>query len=323
MSHSPVTLYSRIPYKEPFARKPDPKPTTAQFAIEWVLFAVFGLTLLIATLAAIFANSESHRRVPNHVTAGIAADRVNVLLVVAASERPRASAEALMLLSVKPSTGDVVVISIPSDLWVRLGRFGARRLGSAPAVGSTSGYPGRGPGLVSDTVAHVLGQPVHAFVRVTPTQVTRLVDAAGGVDVDVQRGAYDAKTRARFHRGRHHLNGAGAVRYALSRHMVGAANDRFAREARQRAVVAALLSKSTLETNVPGVVTNLAPRQFAWLAKTVAGRPARTITLAPYVDVFEVATMTDRGEALRPRVGDFEQLQQIAANVFSPAIPAQ
>lgn len=277
---------------------------------------------IVACCAAVFAGSAEHRRVPNHMAAGIAADRVNTLLLIAASDEPRAATEALMLVSIRPSSGDVAVLSVPNDLWVRMGSFGTRRLGSAGAVGSTSGYPGRGPGLVRDTVETVLGQPIHGFVRLTPEHVEDLVDAVGGVTVEAERGAYETKTRERFPRGRLRLTGMQATRFALSRRMAGTANDRFPREARQRAVVAALLAKRpdrfSLGTALSsGVVTNLSAEQLLWLRDRAMGRSVRTVTLAPHVEVFEVATAVDQGEALRPRDGTFERFQAIAANVFA------
>src|SRR5438874_9937275 len=55
------------------------KATTAQSALEYILFAIFGATILIAAIALIVTNSASFRRVPNLVSEGIRADRVNIL----------------------------------------------------------------------------------------------------------------------------------------------------------------------------------------------------------------------------------------------------
>lgn len=314
-----IPFYSRSPFETSLVAQ-IPRPTRSQAVLEYALFAVVISMVIVALLAVIFTNSPEHRQVPNRIAAGMAADRVNLLLVVADSDRSRAFTESLTLLAVRPSTGDVTVISIPSDLWVRLGHYGGRRIGSAIAIGSTSGYPGRGPGLVSDAVSTVLDQPVHGFVRLTPERVTQLVDQLGGIDLEIKNGVYDTYTRDRFHRGRQHLSGRQATRYAFSRRMAGTANDRFAREARQRELLAELLTRKTtashLRANARGVTTNLDDQQLASLYSRVAGRTARTVTLAPYVDVVEVKSITYRGEAVRARLGDFGQLRQIAANAF-------
>jgi LCP family protein required for cell wall assembly len=297
-----------------------PKPTRVQKAIELALFTFFGGALLIAAIAIIVSTSKAHRVVPNRIDAGIAADRVNVLVITTSRE----TSEALMLVSMKPSTGEAAVLSIPNELWVRLGRYGARRLGSGFKVGSTSGYPGGGAGLVSDTISNVLEQPIHAFVRLSTSDLRRAIDAVGGVDVDVHRGAYEARTGDRYTRGRHHLDGKRALRFAFSRRMVGPANDRFERERRQRQLLVGLIGKlPAMDMASIAVrdetVTNLTKEQMVWMRQTLAGSTARALTFEPYVDVFAVSTIVDQGEALRPRAGDFEQLQQIVANVFAPA----
>lgn len=320
-----ISFHRRIPCEAASHPPQAPQPTRTQTVLEYSLFILLLGMLVVAVLALVFTNTSAHRQVPNRIAAGMATDRVNLLLVVAGPDRSKAFTEALMLLAIRPSTGDVTVISIPSDLWVRLGRYGGRRIGSAVALGSASGYPGRGPGLVSDAVSTVLGVPVHGFVRLTPFRITQLVDRVGGVDLLVKQGIYDTQTGERFQRGHQHLSGQRVARYAFSRRIAGSANDRFAREARQREVLAALLGQPPLTTtqlraNLRGVTTNLEVSQLASLYTRVAGRPARTVTLAPYVDVVNVATITYRGEAVRPRVGSFDQLRQIAANALTPVI---
>src|SRR5687767_3225087 len=142
-----------------------PKPTRGQKAVEAALFVVFGLIVALAGVALYATNSSDYRRVPNRVTAGLAADRVNVLLI-GSSMRTRSGArndiriESLMLLSMEPSTGRAALMSIPIDLWVKLGRHGQRPLRTAHSVGDASGYPGAGAGLIVDTIETVTGQPI-------------------------------------------------------------------------------------------------------------------------------------------------------------------
>jgi LCP family protein required for cell wall assembly len=311
------SLYSRLPSAVSVVR-PEPHATKAQSVIEYLLFIVFGGALAFAPVALVLASSASHRAIPNLVEMGMAGDRVNVLTIVAPRGR-NASSDVLMLVSIKPSTREVAVMSIPADLWVRLGRHGTRRLGTGINVGRTSGYPGGGAGLVADTVSDVLGQRIHAFVQLDAAQLRRMIDDVGGIQLEVGRGVYDAYTRDRFTRGFHYLNGTRAVRYALSRRMAGQANDRFEREARQRAVVTALLSRLSsvvpLRLDLDDQLTNLTADQVAWIADIVERCSLKTVTFAPYVQTFDVTSLIEDGEVLRPRAG-FEQLQQVAANIF-------
>ena len=303
------------------------KATRAQSALEYTLFVVFGTAILIAAIALVVTSSSAFQRVPNTIADGIRADRVNILMMETYKTSGNAadSTDALMLLSIKPSTHAVVVTSIPRDLWVKLGRYGQRRIGAALAVGSSSGYPGEGPGLAADTIESVFGQPVHAYIRLDRQEVAHAVDAVGGVDLSAHQTVYEYAHHTRFFRGhRYHMNAAYAIRYAFSPYVVGPSADRFAREWRQQEIVAALFAKASEPQVFPRLATllfdghtNLAPKDIAWLANTVDGRAPRCVTLAPYMDTFEVATFADTGEAVGPHNGDYRPVRQLIANVFS------
>ncbi len=325
MSTETIHFYSRLDPEmtaRTRARMTQAKATRAQSALEYTLFAVFGASILIAAVALVITNSASFRHVPNTIASGIKADRVNILVLQTYKD---SNTDALMLMSIKPSTRAVAVTSIPRDLWVKLGRYGQRRLGAAPAVGSSAGYPGEGPGLTADTIASVLGQPVHAYIRFDRRDLAHAIDALGGIDITARQSVYEPAHHDRFIRGhRYHLNAARTIRYAFSADVVGPAADRFAREARQQEVIAALVAKASEPRNFARVAeiafgdhTNLAPRDVAWLANTVDGHTPRCLTLAPYMDTVEVATFADTGEVVRPRNGDFRPIRQLIANVFS------
>lgn len=330
MSSETLTpLYSRLdPEMTARTRRrfEEAKATKAQSALEYILFAVFGATILIAAIALIVTNTATFKHVPNRIAEGVAADRVNILVMQTArnAKTDAIGTDALMLLSIKPSTHEVAVTSIPRDLWVQLGKYGERRLGAALAVGKSAGYPGEGAGLTADTIQDELGQQVHGYITLDRKDLLRAVDAVGGVDVNVQQSFLEYKQRDRFTRGRQHLDGERAIRYAISPYVVGPANDRFAREARQQQVIAALAARASaagiferLETANFGDHTNLAPSHITWLASNINGHEPRRVTLAPYVDTFEATSFADAGEAVRPRAGDFHQLREIVANVFT------
>ena len=329
MTSQAHSSFSRLRIARP--PQPAPKPTRGQKAIEVALFVIFGMTIALAAVALYATNSAEHQRVPNRVAAGIASDRVNVLLI-GSSTRTRSNGsneiriESLMLVSMQPSTGRAALMSIPLDLWVKLGRHGQRPLRTAHAVGDASGYPGAGAGLTVDTIETVIGQPIHAFVRFGIGDVQRLVDSAGGVEVDVRRGVYDYRYKLRFRRGIDQLDGTEAIRYAYSPYVTGPAASRFAREQRQRQVMVALLSKlmkddANLERLTPMfgplVATNLTPQNTVTMVASLRrGDQIRAISFAPYVEAFDVTSVAYRGEAVRPRAGDFETLRQVAAAAF-------
>lgn len=336
-SRLPAGVASRLPKA---ASRTKAMATTGQKAIELTLFAVFGFTIFLAGVALYATNRPEHQLVPNRVAAGLKADRLNVLLI-GASLRPNGSetndvrTESLMLLSVQPSTGRTALTSIPVDLWVKVGRYGQRPLHSAYTVGNASGYPGAGTGLTVDTIETIIDEPIHGYARLSIGDVARIVDRVGGVEVDVKRGVYEIRgDRHRFRRGVQRFRGTDAMHYAYAGRVAGFAADRFEREQRQREVAIAAITKilgSKIETlnrfqSAFGSVaaTNLTGDQIRTLALAARrGGDIRVVSWKPYLDVVDVSSVAYRGEAVKPRSGDFAAVRQLTDAAFEAGVVAK
>jgi LCP family protein required for cell wall assembly len=140
--------------------------------------------------------------------------------------------DSMIVVSVDPQGGLVRMISIPRDLWVYIPTHGYDRINTADIWGALKGYPGGGPALVKRTIYHNLGIPVHYYVRVDFAGFIQIIDAVGGIDVDVDCPLPDINLSA----GVQHMDGQQALRYARSRMST---ND-FDRGRRQRKVLSAL-----------------------------------------------------------------------------------
>lgn len=310
------------------------KPTAVQKSLEYILFSVFGLTIALAAVALYAINSPQHRAVPSSFEEGIRAGRANVL-ILETTTRPRKSGgkatniDVLTVVALKGDTQEAALISVPRDLWVRLGRYGSHRIAAAASIGNSSGYPGEGTGLTVDTVSEVIGQPVHAYLRLDAPRLRQLIDDLGGIDIQVRSSLYEYRTRDRFRPGQQHMDGRRALRYARSPYVLGPAGDRFAREMRQQQVLTAVFTKlasagpamreQLLLASTDGEpMTNLSADQLARLIASFDNASSlRHVTLAPALDRFEVDTFGDTGgEALRPRGGDYSQVRKMAAEVF-------
>lgn len=337
MTFDSESSYSRLPKRVAPTSKVAPKPTRTQKAIEVILFTVFGLTIALAGVALYATNRPEHRRVPNRFAAGLQADRVNVLLI-GSSLRTRnggghdVKIDSLMLFSVQPSTGRAALMSIPVDLWVKVGRYGQRPLRAAHTVGDASGYPGAGIGLTVDTVQNIIDEPVHAYARVSIGDIQRVVDVLGGIDVQIERGVYEYRQKQRFRRGVQHLNGGLATRYAYSPHMTGFAADRFAREKRQQDVIVAAVGKILHDERTDFgkieplfgslTATNLTREQTMRLVSALRHtEEIRRISFEPYLDAIDVSSVAYRGEAVGPRGrSDYGTLQRIADAAFDAGV---
>jgi LCP family protein required for cell wall assembly len=274
--------------------------------------------------------------VPNTFDAGLKADRVNLLLIGIGGERHPSHdnlADSIMLVSLKPSTKEAAVTSIPRDLWVKVGGYGSHRINYAHAIGEQSGYPGEGPGLLADTVSKTFGQPVNAFVRIDFSAFEQVINNVGGIDVYCQRGFYDFLFKDGFAAGWHHLDGKRALAYARYRYVIGPEGDNYARELRQQQVINALREKlgkrgpqeimglvHAVSTMSNATETNLTTSQMLWLYRNFHGvdrNRIRHVSLKPFTEPFEVTRLAEAGEGVRTKTGDYSQLQAVERNIFS------
>ncbi|MDE3076137.1 MAG: LCP family protein [Chloroflexota bacterium] len=149
-------------------------------------------------------------------------------------------------------------ISIPRDLWVQLppnsGRYA--KINEALQDGYNSGGLPAGAELAAVKAGQVLGLPVTGWVLEDFQGFRRLIDAAGGVDVDVERAftarypvnddpSVDASWKTvHFDAGRQHLDGERALEYARARYSTDPKEGTdFARSARQQRLTTALRRK--------------------------------------------------------------------------------
>ena len=139
--------------------------------------------------------------------------------------------DTMIVLSVDTQSDFVRLLSIPRDLWVNIPGHGADRINTADLWGELADE-GSGPQVVKQTIFANLGIPIHYYVRVDFQGFIKIVDAIGGVDVDVDCPLPDIELAP----GIHHMDGEAALRYARSRMST---ND-FDRGRRQRKVLMAL-----------------------------------------------------------------------------------
>ncbi|MDR7451198.1 MAG: LCP family protein [Armatimonadota bacterium] len=147
--------------------------------------------------------------------------RVNVLIIgvdVTLNTRRQivnvARSDSLMLVSFDPRRGQISGLSIPRDTRTAIPGVGVTKINAAYAFG--------GPALTIRTVEQLLGVPVHYYVKLGPQSFARLIDAAGGIEIDVDRDMkytdHWAGLTINLKKGRQLLNGEQAMGYIRFRH---------------------------------------------------------------------------------------------------------
>ncbi|HEY0581024.1 MAG TPA: LCP family protein [Chloroflexota bacterium] len=216
-------------------------------------------------------------------------ERVNILLlgIDKRDDEPIAGtrSDTIMIASVDPVTKSAALVSIPRDLWVTIPGCtsaqgcigGQQRINVAHAVG--------GPDMTRATLSADFGVPIQFYARVDFRGFEQLINAAGGVVIDVDWPVKDDEyptadygyQRIYYAPGPQLLDGASALQYARSRHGMSD----FARAGRQQKVLVSLRNRA-LQMNMLahgpellGIIqkslsTDLSPVQMLSLGKLMS-----------------------------------------------------
>src|SRR5215208_2962934 len=147
------------------------------------------------------------------------------------SEEMGSRTDTIMLVQVVPKTGDVRLLSVPRDLLVEV------EPGEKDKINAAYNYGGVDETI--DALENYSGVPVDHYAVVDLEGFERVIDAIGGVWVDVGDGHFPEKWR--MGEGVQRLNGHKALIYARYRGTPGADLDRMKR---QRELVRALRSEA-------------------------------------------------------------------------------
>ena len=153
-------------------------------------------------------------------TDGIAAynpgrwDDLTFVLLVGSDERvglEGARGDALHVVGFNPNAGEATIINIPRDTWVDIPGHGQGRVNEALRYG--------GVRLQAETVRNLTGAPISYVLTTTFDGFVAMVDALGGVEVDVPYLMSDPSSGAAFNPGRVRMTGANALSFSRNRHI--------------------------------------------------------------------------------------------------------
>lgn len=211
-------------------------------------------------------------------------ERVSILALGVDSSEGRGLADTIIALVVWPETGEIAALSIPRDSRVVIPGVGVRRVNASHAYG---GLP-----LAIETVEMLLGSPFDYYVKVDVDGLIGLIDAIGGIDIDVEKRMH-YRDRSQdllidLQPGQQHLNGEDAVGYVRFRHDAAGDLGRIARQRKFLRIVAdELLSPENVsripklaDTFVETVDTNLTVRDILMLKKLIERQGPDAILMA-------------------------------------------
>jgi LCP family protein required for cell wall assembly len=212
--------------------------------------------------------------------------RTNILLLGTDDSPARGSVgrtDTIILTTVLPLRSYVGILSIPRDLWVTVPEVGEQRINTAYFF-AESRQTGSGPRAAMQTIRQNFRVPVQYYAVIHMNGLISVVDALGGVDIQL------SSALGGLPAGTHHLDGLAALAFVRER----SSSDDFSRMLRGQILLSAILGKAlqpaqwdtlppflfsltqVVDTNIP--IWQWPRLSFAFLRALLFGMDSRTIT---------------------------------------------
>jgi len=246
--------------------------------------------------------------------------------------------DSMIVVSINPQDNATTMISVPRDLWVQVppqsGNYA--KLNTAYENGLANGYngvsasPAAGGAEAARKVSDVIGMPVQYWLTINFDGFRGLVDALGGVDINVPVGwtatnlgsVVPGSQTATFKAGWQHMDGDQALQYARARYITSPASEGsdFARSRRQLLLIHAIIDRARslgAIPELPGVMnalqqtlyTNLSLADLTLLSTNVDINHAALVGLSND-NVLVNAVSDDGQDILEPANGDWGVIQR-------------
>ena len=241
--------------------------------------------------------------------------------------------DTLMLASIDPQSNGIGILSIPRDLYVEVPGIQYLQRVNTPMVLGELQQPGYGPRLAMQTVEYNLGMRVHDYLAVDFNSFVRLINAIGGLEIDVPESIRDpfypdmnfGYSPFYISAGLQVLDGQTALKYARTRH----GDNDFQRAERQQAVMYAIRDKLLDPAHLPelviqspglwaalqdGIYTDLTLEQSLQLALYLKDIPGGNVRTGVIDDRYAIDYTTPEGAQVL--VPDRERLSELLIHVF-------
>ncbi len=265
--------------------------------------------------------------------------RINLLFigVGGAGHKGGTLADTVMVASIDPVHQQVALLSLPRDLRVPIAGNGQGKLNSAHSYGESQGKD-QGPVVLKETVSTILDLPIHYYVRADFQGFTKLINAVGGVSIDVPKALNDpfypdeeliGYEPFSVSAGVQKMNGEVALKYARSRQTTSDF-DRAARQQqilmafREKALSLNILANPAKLQEILGILgdhirMDMSAMELKRLFDLVSDIDTSTITTVVLDNSVggPLQTINEGGYYLTPKAGNFKEVQRIAHALFT------
>lgn len=219
----------------------------------WMPIIIVLITFAIAAAAgAFFASSslfEESKPVEKKTERMPSPDKTVVMLMgVDEREDDVGRSDTLMIATLDPKKHKAAILSVPRDTRVKIKGHGFDKINAAYAYG--------GHNLTKNTVEDLLGVEMEHYVIINVNAFTKIIDAIGGVDIDVEKRMYyedpwddNGGLVINLYPGQQHMDGATAITYVRYRDEEGD----IGRITRQQKFMRAVMDKLTSPAIIPKI----------------------------------------------------------------------
>ena len=317
----------------------------------WILAIIFlafgvGAGFYFAS-SSLFDKPEKRTRTETHsyqpTEALLVAKDKTTVMIMGVDERVDdvGRSDTLMIATVDPKKKSASLLSIPRDTRVHVPGYGYDKINVAYSLG--------GHELTQDTVEEFLDTPIEHYVLIKVPAFKRIIDAIGGVDIDVEKRMYyvdewddDGGLVIDLYPGPQHMDGATAITYVRYRDEEGDIGRIERQQKFMQAVMDQVMSPSIIP-RLPGIIrevmssmeTDLSFRQCLELAgalkeaksnglttKMVAGRPLYIDEISYWIpDLYD--TREDMADMLGISISDNAKNEmERDASAYAASIPS-
>jgi LCP family protein required for cell wall assembly len=283
--------------------------------------------------------------------AGENQDRINVLLTgVGGTGHDGAElTDTIILVSMKPSTQEVAMISIPRDMSIPWPGHGWIKINNINAY-AESNKKGTGLYELNTSLESLFNIEIHYNVKIDFEGFVKIIDELGGLEIEVENTLDDYKypisgeennpdyysrfEHLHIEKGTQTMDGSLALKYARSRHAQGIEGSDFARAKRQQKIIEAIKNK-VLSSHVylrPGLISKIINRvnenletNFTiseivkmWdLFKDIKAENINNYVLNDAPDNYLYATRNTAGAyILVPKTGNYQAIATLIQDIF-------
>lgn len=276
--------------------------------------------------------------------AGENKDRVNFLLlgVGGAGHEGPFLTDTIMVASLKPSTKEVALLSLPRDMIIPIKKDGWQKINQIYSTGKAQEND-QGAEMITRAVSYLLDMPIHYYAIINFKGFEEFINQLGGLNVKVEKGFVDNEyptddfltTTVSFAAGEQIMDGPTALIFVRSRHGNNGEGSDFARSKRQQLVLqalrdkilttAALINPKTIGGILELLQNHLETNISIWqalklgnLAKEISDDNLYQLALDDGPDNLLVSKITpENGYLLLPKDNTYENLRQLFKNIFN------